>query len=128
MNVKNIVKRERRSSLEEKQRLIQEYVPGKQITMAHILANPNQDSYDKLGIINEGQSAVGILTISPSEATIIAVDIALKSGDVEVGFVDRFSGTVVLTGDLSSMEEAFSAVLRFLEETLDFTGTNVTKT
>ncbi|MEG0254180.1 MAG: BMC domain-containing protein [Vagococcus sp.] len=114
--------------MEEKERLIQEYVPGKQVTMAHILANPNKDSYDKLGIINEGQSAIGILTISPSEATIIAVDTALKSGDVEVGFVDRFSGTVVLTGDLSSMEEAFSTVLQFLEETLDFTITNVTKT
>lgn len=119
---------ERGSSLEEKQRLIQEYVPGKQVTMAHILANPNQDSYDKLGVINDGQSAIGILTITPSEATIIAVDTALKAGDVEVGFVDRFSGTVVLTGDLSAMEEAFIAVLRFLEETLGFSITKVTKT
>lgn len=114
--------------MEEKERLIQEYVPGKQVTMAHILANPNKDSYDKLGIIDQGHGAIGILTISPSEATIIAVDIALKSGDVEVGFVDRFSGTVVLTGDLSSMEAAFSAVLQFLEGTLDFTITGVTKT
>ncbi|WP_296746054.1 MULTISPECIES: BMC domain-containing protein [Vagococcus] len=114
--------------MEEKQRLIQEYVPGKQITMAHIIANPTQDSYDKLGLANEGYSSIGILTISPSEATIIAVDCALKSGDVEIGFIDRFSGTVILTGDLSSMESAFSDTLRFLEETLDFASTVVTKT
>ncbi len=116
------------SDLEEKQRLIQEYVPGKQVTMAHIIANPTQDSYDKLGLVNEGYSSIGILTISPSEASIIAVDCALKSGDVEIGFIDRFSGTVILTGDLSSMESAFSDTLRFLEETLDFASTVVTKT
>lgn len=114
--------------MSEKNRLIQEYVPGKQITMAHIIANPTQDSYDKLGLVNKGQGAIGVLTISPSEAAVIAVDIALKSGDVEIGFIDRFSGSVVLSGDLSSMESAFSEVLQFMSETLNFSSTVVTKT
>lgn len=30
---------------EEKQRMVQEYVPGKQVTMAHLIANPNPDLY-----------------------------------------------------------------------------------
>lgn len=28
--------------MEEKQRMIQEYVPGKQVTLAHIIASPDQ--------------------------------------------------------------------------------------
>ncbi len=36
---------------ESKQRVIQEYVPGKQVTLAHIIANPNEDIYKKLGLV-----------------------------------------------------------------------------
>ena len=28
---------------EKKQRMIQEYVPGRQLTLAHIIANPQRD-------------------------------------------------------------------------------------
>lgn len=114
--------------MEEKQRLIQEYVPGKQVTMAHIIASPTEDSYEKLGLPTQQGGSIGILTISPSEAAIIAVDCALKSGEVEIGFVDRFSGTVLLTGDLSSMESSLRETLSFLETVLNFTITEVTKT
>lgn len=38
---------------EEKQRVIQEYVPGKQITLAHVIANPKQDVCKKLGLNTE---------------------------------------------------------------------------
>lgn len=51
---------------ESKQRIIQEYVPGKQVTLAHIIANPNEDIYKKLGLIVDKKDAIGILTITPS--------------------------------------------------------------
>ena len=35
---------------ENKQRIIQETVPGKQITLAHIIANPDPVLYQKLGL------------------------------------------------------------------------------
>lgn len=73
------------------ERMIQEYVPGKQVTLAHLIANPGKDLYKKLGL-SETASAIGILTITPSEASIIACDIATKSGAVEIGFIDRFTG------------------------------------
>lgn len=111
----------------DKQRLIQEYVPGKQVTMAHIIANPTPDSYEKLGIVAT-RGAIGILTITPSEASIIAVDLAAKAGDIEIGFVDRFSGSVVITGDISSVESALTAVVTGLETILGFSSTVVTKT
>lgn len=40
-------------SEEKKQRVIQEYVPGKQITLAHVIANPKQDVCKKLGLNTE---------------------------------------------------------------------------
>ena len=43
--------------MENKQRIIQEIVPGKQITLAHIIANPNKIMYRKLGL-NPQQTAV----------------------------------------------------------------------
>lgn len=114
--------------LEEKQRMIQEYVPGKQITLAHLIANPDEVIYEKLGLLVDKKGAIGILTITPSEASIIAVDLATKAADVQIGFVDRFSGSVVMTGDVSSVEAALVAVLQGLEEILHFSSTVVTRT
>ena len=49
---------------ESKQRIIQEFVPGKQVTMAHLIANPNEDLYKKLGVVSKTRGALGILTIT----------------------------------------------------------------
>lgn len=113
----------------EKQRMIQEYVPGKQVTLAHVIANPNKDIYTKLGLPPGTSNALGILTITPSEASIIAVDIATKSGDIQIGFLDRFSGSVVISGDVSSVESALQQVLSGLENILGFSiTTGITRT
>ncbi len=37
------------------QRVIQESVPGKQITIAHVIASPMPDIYDRLGIDEKEQ-------------------------------------------------------------------------
>lgn len=107
-------------ALEEKERVIQEYVPGKQVTLAHLIAKPNKDIYHKLGLDDSG-NAIGILTITPSEASIIASDIATKSGDVQIGFIDRFSGSVVITGDVSAVDAALKQVVYSLSSILQFT-------
>ena len=115
--------------LEEKQRMIQEYVPGKQVTLAHIIASPNKEIYTKLGLPEGTSNALGILTITPSEAAIIAVDIATKSGDIQIGFIDRFSGSVVISGDVSSVEAALQAVIEGLQQILNFSVTcKITRT
>ena len=38
---------------QEKQRIIQEFVPGKQVTLAHVIANPDSSLYKKLGVIGK---------------------------------------------------------------------------
>ncbi|WP_425448347.1 ethanolamine utilization microcompartment protein EutS [Dethiothermospora halolimnae] len=112
---------------EEKQRVVQEYVPGKQVTLAHLIANPDPNIYGKLGLSDEYSDAIGILTITPSEASIIASDIATKTADVEIGFLDRFSGSVVIIGDVSSVESALKEVLNTLGNILSFTSTSITR-
>ncbi|MCB2355855.1 ethanolamine utilization microcompartment protein EutS [Clostridium estertheticum] len=113
--------------MEDKQRVIQEYVPGKQVTLAHLIANPNKDLYKKLGLISENMGALGILTITPGEAAIIAADVATKAADVTIGFVDRVSGTVVIIGDVGSVESALTQVLKLLTSVLKFAECSITK-
>lgn len=118
-------------SPEIKQRIIQELVPGKQISLAHIIANPDQILYKKLGLdpaIEYSRSAIGILTITPAETAIIMGDIAIKSSGVELGFVDRFSGSLIVTGTVSQVEAAVNAVLSYVQETLGFSVCKITRT
>ena len=115
----------------EKQRIIQELVPGKQITLAHIIANPDPILYQKLGLdptVEYSKSAIGILTVSPAETAIIAGDVAIKSSGAQLGFVDRFSGTVILTGTFSEVDASLRAILDYAEGTLGFTVCKLTKT
>lgn len=109
-----------------RQRIIQESVPGKQVTLAHIIASPMQDIYDRLGI--DAKEAIGILTLTPNETAIIAADIATKVSDVEIGFLDRFTGSVVITGDIASVETALAAINHTLEHMLGFTPAPITRT
>ena len=44
----------------EKERIIQEFVPGKQVTLAHIIAHPGEDLAKKIGV--PGAEAIGIMT------------------------------------------------------------------
>lgn len=108
------------------QRVIQESVPGKQITIAHVIASPMPDIYERLGIDEKG--ALGILTLSPFETAIIAADIATKAADIEIGFLDRFTGSVVINGDIQSVETALNAVNDVLKDMLGFTPASITRT
>lgn len=113
---------------EDKQRIIQEFVPGKQITLAHIIAGPDPAIYRKLGLEVEQMNAIGILTITPSEGTIIAADVATKASNITLGFIDRFSGSLVFTGDIGSVEAALRDILRVMEQDMGFTKAPITRT
>lgn len=117
--------------LTDKMRIIQEIVPGKQITLAHIIANPDEILYQKLGLdpaVDYSKSAIGIVTMSPSETAIIAGDIAIKTSSVELGFVDRFSGTLIVTGTVSEVETSLHALVEYAREKLGFTVCDITRT
>ena len=117
--------------IQDKMRLVQELVPGKQITICHIIANPDQIISRKLGLdpaVDYSRAAIGIVTMSPAETAIIAGDIAIKTSGVELGFVDRFSGTLIVTGRVSEVDSALRALTDYCRDTLGFTVCDITRT
>ncbi len=115
----------------DKLRIVQELVPGKQITISHVIANPDNEIYLKLGLdpaVDYSRTAIGIMTMSPAETSVIAGDLATKAANVILGFVDRFSGTLIVTGRVSEVESALKSINEYFEETLGFTVCPITKT
>lgn len=111
--------------------IVQELVPGKEITLAHTIASPDPIIYKKLGLdptIDYGRSAIGILTMSPSEVSVIASDLAIKTASVELGFVDRFSGTTIFTGSVSEVDAAMNAIVDYFKNKLKFDVCEMTRT
>ena len=117
--------------LKDKMRIVQELVPGKQITLCHIIANPDEVLYTKLGLDPKTdylKSAIGVLTVSPAESAVITADIAMKSSTAEIGFVDRFTGTLIISGSVSAVEAAFTAIREYFINKLGYTCCELTRT
>lgn len=111
----------------KKLRMTRVRVPGKEVCLAHIL-NPSQACiYQNLALhigVHEGQDhtgeSIGLIRFTPWEAVVVAADIAVKSAQVEIGFMDRFCGSLIITGGLSQVETAVREVVRFFGEELGF--------
>lgn len=114
-----------------KRRIVQELVPGKQITLAHIIANPDPILYEKLGLnpgVEYARAAIGVMTVSPAETAIIMADVGMKAAAVELGFVDRFSGSLIITGTVSEVEASEQAILEYVANALKYTVCKITRT
>ncbi len=109
-----------------KERIIQEFVPGKQVTLAHLIAHPTEDLSKKIGV--PGAEAIGIMTLTPGETAMIAGDVATKAASVEIGFLDRFSGALVIYGSVGAVEEALGQVIGVLERLLGYSVCAITRT
>lgn len=116
---------------EERMRIIQEYVPGCQVTLAHIIASPDKILYQKLGLdpkIDYEKAAIGITTVTPSETAIIMADIAMKASGITLGFVDRFSGSLIFTGTVSEVQAGMEAMQDYVKNNLGYTVCKITQT
>ena len=114
----------------EQVRIVQETVAGKEITLAHVIGGPAPIVYTKLGLnpqIDYSTSAIGIMNMTPMESVVIASYIAVKSGDVYLGFADRFSGTLIITGELAAVENAIEEVVRYFHDDLGYVSCPITK-
>ena len=111
----------------KKLRMTRVRVPGKEVCLAHVL-NPSQACiYQNLGLhigVHEGEDhtgdAVGMIRFTPWEAVVVAADVAMKSADVQIGFMDRFCGSLILTEGLTEVQTAVEEVVRFFSEVLEF--------
>ena len=109
-------------------------VPGKEVCLAHVLSPSETCIYQNLALhigVHEGEDhtgeSIGLIRFTPWEAVVAAADIAVKSADVQVGFMDRFCGSLILTGGLSQVQTAVEEVVRFFGEELGFRTCEVHK-
>ena len=72
--------------------------------------------YQKLGLNPQLTTVllrVGIMNMTPPESAVIASDIAVKSGNVYLGFADRFTGTLIITGEISDVMSAMTEIVDY---------------
>lgn len=111
----------------KKLRITRLRIPGKEVCLAHILSPSQPCVYQNLGLhigVHEGEDhtgeSIGLIRFTPWEAVIVAADVAMKSADVQIGFMDRFCGSLILTGGLAEVQTAVEEVVRFFREELNF--------
>ncbi|MFB0920393.1 MAG: BMC domain-containing protein [Oscillospiraceae bacterium] len=96
-----------------------------------MISKPAPVIYEKLGLDCEGVNfskwSIGIMKFTPWEAALISSNIALQSGEVELGFVDRFMGTLVITGSITAVTCSIESVVRYCRDTLGFHVARITK-
>lgn len=115
-------------------RLVRVRVPGKEISLAHLIGSSETRIYENLGLhigthLGEDHTgeSIGLINITPWEATIAAADVAMKCAHVELGFLDRFKGSVILLGGHSEMRSALEGVVAFFRDELNFTVCEITE-
>lgn len=111
----------------KKLRITRLRIPGKEVCLAHIISSSQAPVYQNLGLhigVHEGEDhtgeSIGLIRFTPWEAVVVAADVAMKSAHVQIGFMDRFCGSLILTGGLSEVQTAVEEVVRFFREVLDF--------
>ena len=98
-------------------------VPAKEVCLAHIL-NPSEERiYHNLALhigVHEGENhtgeALGLVRFTPWEAVVVAADVAVKSADVQLMFMDRFCGSLIVSGRLSEVQTAVESVVKYFGE------------
>ena len=115
---------------EEQIRIVQETVAGKEITFARVMGGPAPIIYQKLGLnpqMDYSSSAIGIMNMTPPESAVIASDIAVKSGNVYLGFADRFTGTLIITGEISDVISALTEIVDYFRDSLGYVVCKIIK-
>ena len=117
-----------------KLRLTRVRVPGKSIDFAHVFTPSDLVVYKNLALnigVHEGEDhtgeTIGIIRMTPWEAVVVATDVAVKAADIEVGFMDRFGGALIILGGFSQVLTAIEEVVRFFRDELHFNVCDIHK-
>ena len=98
-------------------------VPAKEVCLAHVL-NPSEECiYHNLALhigVHEGEDhtgeAIGMVRLTPWEAVVAAADVAMKSANVQLCFMDRFCGSLIVSGNLTEVQTAVETVVEYFGE------------
>ena len=71
--------------------------------------------------------ALGILHMCPWESVVIGGDMAVKMGNVDIGFMDRFCGSLILTGEREDIKSAVYEIVRYFGDDLGYPVCKVTE-
>ncbi len=98
-------------------------VPAKEVCLAHILNPSDERIYHNLALhigVHEGEDhtgeAIGLIRFTPWEAVVVAADVAMKSANVQLCFMDRFCGSLILSGNLTEVQTAVESVVEYFGE------------
>lgn len=118
----------------KKLRMTRVRVPGKEVCLAHIITPSDPRIYQNLALhigVHEGEDhtgeSLGLIRFTPWEAVVVAADIAIKSANVQLCFMDRFCGSLIVSGKLADVEASVESVLKFFQDELDFTVCKIHK-
>ena len=107
-------------------------IPGKEVCFAHVFTPNDSSIYQNLGLhigVHEGEDhtgeAIGIIRFTPWEAVVVAADIAMKASDIEIGFMDRFCGSLIITGRLAQVQTAVEDTVAYFGRELGFRACEV---
>ena len=98
-------------------------VPAKEVCLAHVL-NPSEERiYQNLALhigVHEGENhtgeALGLVRFTPWEAVVVAADVAVKSANVQLMFMDRFCGSLIVSGKIAEVQTAVESVVEYFGE------------
>ena len=98
-------------------------VPAKEVCLAHVV-NPSEECiYHNLALhigVHEGEDhtgeAIGMVRLTPWEAVVAAADVAMKSANVQLCFMDRFCGSLIVSGNLTEVQTAVETVVEYFGE------------
>ena len=98
-------------------------VPAKEVCLAHVLNPSDERIYHNLALhigVHEGEDhtgeALGLIRFTPWEAVVVAADVAVKSADVQLCFMDRFCGSLIVSGKLTEVQTAVESVVEYFGE------------
>ena len=118
----------------KKLRMTRVRVPGKEICLAHIINPSDPCIYQNLALhigVHEGEDhtgeTLGLIRFTPWEAVVVGADVAMKSANVQVCFMDRFCGSLIISGKLADVQSAVESVVEFFEQELGFTVCKIHK-
>ena len=111
----------------KKLRMTRVRVPGQEVCLAHVISPSEACIYQNLALhigVHEGEDhageSIGLIRLTPWEAVVVAADVAVKSANVQLCFMDRFCGSLIISGALSDVLASVESVVKFFGEELGF--------
>ena len=111
----------------KKLRMTRLRVPGKEVCLAHVVSPTDPVIYQNLALhigVHEGEDhtgeTLGLIRFTPWEAVVAAADVAVKSANVQLCFMDRFCGSLIVSGNLTDVQTCVEDVVRYFGEELGF--------